>query len=401
MAFWRSYRRSAPRAADGIKARHAGKGFASQWWAQRWLGALKSFGWESRLQRGRSYATRGQVLDYQVEAGQVRARVQGSRATPYKVELALPALQAQDWARAVERMTERASFLAMLLAGEMPPDIEEAFAPESLVPTRAGELKTTCSCPDWANPCKHVAAVHYILAEALDQDPFLLFELRGMSREELLSRINRQAPQSEEEEPIAPRPTDPQQFWRPFRLELPLDVSCPPVRLAALRRLGPPGRWLDSEPFLATLEPLYAELGAQARELLACERTSKPEPAAGPKRGRPRGAGKREPDPAPCETKRGRSRGASGRKPGLAERTQGSARREPGAKLPRGRGLLALKIAAHSPLSTAWMRDHWGLEPDVARQELEQLVQAGWLESRGRTRGKHYVLTDRAREALG
>lgn len=462
MAFWSRYPRyekSAPRPAEGIKARHAGRGFASQWWARRWLEALKSFGWESRLQRGRSYATRGQVLDYQVKAGLVTARVQGSRARPYKVELALSPMSEQDWQHAVEQMTARASFLAMLLAGEMPADIEQAFAPRSLVPSGAGELKTSCSCPDWANPCKHVAAVHYILAEALDQDPFLLFELRGMNKDELLARIHSDAAETEQqpEQPPDPRPAEPERFWRPFRLELPLELSPPPVRLAALRRLGPPARWLEGEEFVATLGPIYQELSERARELLcsAAASVTEVEPSVparqgrtarldrkGSRNARPAHAG---PEPGPAQPKRSdvepdstRRRSAS---PGQRrddrqsqagpEPSPGKPKRQDAAPVstrrrstgpergpasnpkrrgttaqatperPRGRQFLALKVAATTRLDTAWVRRSWGLDAAEARQELESLVAAGWLEPRGRTSGKHYVLTTRARSILG
>src|SRR5690606_30912500 len=88
-------------------------------------------------------------------------------------------------------MAERSRFAAELLAGEMPQEIDAAFAAHaaSLFPTKAGDLVTACTCPDWANPCKHVAATHYVLGEALDRDPFLLFELRGRTKREVLDAL--------------------------------------------------------------------------------------------------------------------------------------------------------------------------------------------------------------------
>jgi uncharacterized Zn finger protein len=85
-------------------------------------------------------------------------------------------------------MASQAIFAAKLLSGEMPQNIEEAFveAKVPLFPTSAKELDTECSCPDWANPCKHIAAVYYLLAERFDEDPFLIFKLRGRTKEEII-----------------------------------------------------------------------------------------------------------------------------------------------------------------------------------------------------------------------
>jgi uncharacterized Zn finger protein len=152
---------------------------------------LESFRLGGRLDRGRRYARAGQVLDLQVAAGLVSARVQGSRVRPYRVRLETPVLAVPDWDRVEQAMAGRAAFAARLLAGEMPHDIEEAFAAAgvSLFPASPRNLGSSCSCPDWSNPCKHVAAVYYLLAEAFDDDPFLIFAWRGRTRSELLGRL--------------------------------------------------------------------------------------------------------------------------------------------------------------------------------------------------------------------
>lgn len=170
------------------------------WWANRWTSALESFGWASRLQRGRSYARSGHVLFYDVTAGAITARVQGSRVRPYSVSIRLKALDDRSWHRVAGVMARQAAFAAVLLAGEMPRDIETAFveAGTSLFPQSRRDLESSCSCPDWANPCKHVAAVAYVLAEAFDRDPFLLFQLRGRTREQLLEELQALRPQSED-----------------------------------------------------------------------------------------------------------------------------------------------------------------------------------------------------------
>ena len=180
-----------PLPADGIRARSRRGEIGETWWSQRFIEILESFDVEGRLTRGRSYARAGQVLNLEVRPGEVTARVQGSRPEPYGVRVGILTLSSKDWARAEEVMVSRAVFLAKLLAGEMPLDIEQAFSEtrSSLFPTSGSDLSTDCSCPDWANPCKHIAATYYLLAEAFDADPFLIFRWRGRDRQELLARL--------------------------------------------------------------------------------------------------------------------------------------------------------------------------------------------------------------------
>jgi len=182
---------SRPRPADGIRARSRRGDIGETWWSKRFIEILESFDMGTRLTRGRRYARAGQVLELEVLPGQVISRVQGSRAAPYRVRLRMLPLSKKDWARAEEAMASRARFLAKLLAGEMPRDIEEAFRAcrLTLFPAGAHDLTTDCSCPDWANPCKHIAATYYLLAEAFDADPFLIFQWRGRDRESLLSEL--------------------------------------------------------------------------------------------------------------------------------------------------------------------------------------------------------------------
>lgn len=186
------YEPSRPRPVkDGIKAKNVRGAFGASWWAKRWIAVLETFGWGNRLTRGRSYARQGQVLNIDLQAGRVNARVQGSRATPYKVRLEIPPLGDAQWERAVDSMAEQAIFAAKLLAGEMPQNIEDAFtaAGVPLFPQSTQDIATDCSCPDYANPCKHIAAVYYLLGERFDDDPFLIFHLRGRTREQIVDAL--------------------------------------------------------------------------------------------------------------------------------------------------------------------------------------------------------------------
>jgi uncharacterized Zn finger protein len=187
-----SYEPSRPRAVkDGIKARSQRGKIGETWWSDRWIAVLESFDMGARLHRGRAYARRGQVMSIHIEPGGVKAKVQGSRPQPYSVTIKLKPLSDREWKKATDVMAGQAIFAAKLLAGEMPRDIEDAFrtARLSLFPARGRDLDTECSCPDWANPCKHIAAVYYLLAEEFDRDPFMLFALRGRTKAQIIETL--------------------------------------------------------------------------------------------------------------------------------------------------------------------------------------------------------------------
>src|SRR5215831_10926346 len=225
---------SRPRAVQGgIKAQSKRGTFGESWWAKRWIAVLEGFHIGSRLERGRSYARRGQVLSIDFDKGRVKAKVQGSRPTPYAVSIVCETLTAADWQKLIRALSGQALFVAKLLAGEMPQDIEQVFTAVglSLFPAMLEELETECSCPDWSNPCKHIAAVYYLLGEEFDRDPFLLFSLRGISRDELMSQLGsvgalprrkraaaRQQADGTSPAPVAsapePLPAEAARFWR-------------------------------------------------------------------------------------------------------------------------------------------------------------------------------------------
>jgi uncharacterized Zn finger protein len=192
MSPWFDYSSSGPIAVEGgIKAKSKRGAIGEQWWSRRFIAVLESYGMSGRLQRGRNYARRGQVLEFSLVAGKVTARVQGSRPSPYKVTLAVQPLTAAQWKKVEARLAAQALFRARLLAGEMPAEIEQVFADAGnpLFPESSRDLTMDCNCPDWGFPCKHVAAVCYVLAEAFDDDPFAMLAWRGKSRDELLAAL--------------------------------------------------------------------------------------------------------------------------------------------------------------------------------------------------------------------
>lgn len=258
---------------DGIKAKtQRGKSFGSTWWSKRWISVLESFGWENRLQRGRSYARRGQVVDIDIDKGKVKSHVQGTQPRPYKVDIEMKEISAKDWENVAEAMAEQAIFAAKLLAGEMPEDIEDAFkaARVNLFPDES-DIKTQCSCPDWANPCKHIAAVYYLLGERFDEDPFLIFLLRGRSKDELMDMLRQRRVAEEEvmevagESVIETTDDKPKElsadisFWE---LKGPLDkfrfeMGKPEVNMGAIKRLGKPSFWKYQKDLSEMLSSVY------------------------------------------------------------------------------------------------------------------------------------------------
>ncbi len=189
-SWWHEHTR--PRKVDGgIKARTKRGTIGQQWWSRRFIDVLESFGMHGRLARGRSYARAGQILDFELASGYVTARVQGSRAVPYLVRIKVLPLTTKQWHTVEEALAGQALFRAKLLAGEMPPEIEQVFADcgTPLFPRSLRDLEMSCSCPDWEVPCKHLAATCYVLAEKFDDDPFLVLAWRGKGRAELLDRL--------------------------------------------------------------------------------------------------------------------------------------------------------------------------------------------------------------------
>ncbi len=302
---WSPFPQPAPKRRPpdrGIKVKRIG----ATWWGRRWIQALErlSSNYSNRIARGRTYARAGRVHDLDVKPGRVTARVTGSRSTPYQVTLRIAVLEAAAWEKAIGAMARQASFAADLLAGQMPREIDRAFRAggRSLFPATETDLETDCSCPDSANPCKHIAATHFVLGEAFDQDPFLLFELRGRGKDQVLGALRKRRARTDGAAAVAETATrhpqgvptvslagrDPADFERRrspvpdlhFRIEPPASPA------ALLRQLGAPPSWSLDEPPAEVLAPLYQAAGALARDL-ALRPTDEAQPFATPSRRKP------------------------------------------------------------------------------------------------------------------
>lgn len=280
--FWGGYPPSKPiKVEGGIKAKSKRGNIGDTWWSKHWVKLLESFGWSNRLERGKRYARSGQVLDFKLAPGKVTARVQGSRPKPYSVSIDIKPLTDEAWNKVLEEMSQKAIFAAKLLAGEMPHNIEEAFdaAGMSLFPESSKDIKTDCSCPDSANPCKHIAAVYYILAEEFDRDPFMLFKIRGKAKDEITASLRKKRATSTENLPesdVLPVgkvteqkkiPLSIDDFWSGGELEsFSLNISPPDVSAAIIKRLGTPQFWDSKEDFNKKMGGYYEEISSRAVE---------------------------------------------------------------------------------------------------------------------------------------
>ncbi len=283
--YWGYYEARKPKEVeDGIKAKSRRGAIGEKWWSKRWVALLESFKMGARLGRGRSYARKGQVISIDVRKGVVRSKVQGARSKPYDLEIRLTQISDDDWKKAIEAMASKAVFAAKLLSGEMPKDIEEAFVDAgcSLFPGKK-DIKTNCSCPDWADPCKHIAAVYYIMAEKFDEDPFLLFKLRGRTKDEIIEALREsrastmpadeaKAP-DDETPPSDERPLEERldQFWESGDdLDLVAPRPRPPeVPGAILKRLGDAPFSIDGANLASYLPKAYEAAGRAARDMAA------------------------------------------------------------------------------------------------------------------------------------
>ncbi|MBQ0982024.1 MULTISPECIES: SWIM zinc finger family protein [Micromonospora] len=267
-----------PRKVDGgLRARSARGAIGRSWWSRRFLEVLESFALGTRLTRGRSYARAGQVLSLDITPGLVSAVVQGSRPQPYQVSIALRPFPAALWSRIEEELAGQAFFSARLLAGDLPDELEELFvaAGAPLFPAAVDELTQRCNCPDFAVPCKHLAATFYLLAEAFDADPFELLHWRGRSRAELLAELRARRVQATG---AAPQPQPVLAVSEPDTDKSTVDVAAPvgaaralaglsttPLPEAADRFWLPPVPLPDRPPRLATgPDLLLRQLGAPA-----------------------------------------------------------------------------------------------------------------------------------------
>jgi uncharacterized Zn finger protein len=258
--FWRSAPPARPRTVHGGIQINSTRGpVARTWWSARFLVVLEAAGVGGRLARGRTYARRGQTVSLQVDAGAATARVQGSAARPYRVRIGVPTLDKAQWTAVLDALAADASLTAAMLAGELPREVEDVVAAQGvdLFPSGRRDLAMDCTCPDATVPCKHLAAVFYLLAERFDADPFAVLALRGRDRETVLDELRARRTRAPEAPPL---PTDPAAFYGGGSSpELPAGPSAPPDAL--LDRVPALPLAVRGRDVVELLRPLYRALG--------------------------------------------------------------------------------------------------------------------------------------------
>ncbi|MEM9006154.1 MAG: SWIM zinc finger family protein [Cyanobacteria bacterium P01_F01_bin.86] len=273
--------------------------FSRTWWGKKFIEAIEKLTDSGRLSRGRSYAKGNKVKSFSIKEGTVSAKVRGSinhyfgvhEEPLYTTTIEFQPISAAKWSAAIALIASKASLISRLLLNEIPDNIEDSFKQLdlNLLPGSPKDFKSSCSCPDWSNPCKHIAGVYYLVAAELDNDPFLLFELRGLSKDKLMQELAKsplgQALSAElqlEQQP--PQPVDSyhaplqtvspdtctnlRDFWQgskrlPQTME-PLPQM--PIPGILVRKQGDfPGFWHRDNSFIAAMETLYQQVKAKGQ----------------------------------------------------------------------------------------------------------------------------------------
>ncbi len=244
---------------SGVKLRSRDGTPAQGWAAQRWIRLVESLADGETIKHGLEYATIGQTKNLEVEEGVVHAEVQGRAARPYQVNIEFKRFTPEQWEQIIAAMVDQAKYAAMLLAGELPTNIEDLLDPLGiqLFPSSADEIHPSCTCVSKSAWCRHAGCAAYILGDRLDADPFVVFELRGMPKDELLERLRQmRATRSAGDGPVpvylplAPAgvPTESKpledlidDFWTvgPGAEQTHMPLHQAEVRQPLLRRLGP------------------------------------------------------------------------------------------------------------------------------------------------------------------
>ncbi|MCG8368464.1 MAG: SWIM zinc finger family protein [Pseudanabaenales cyanobacterium] len=254
------------------------------WWVQQWVDLLNSYRFKKRLERGRKYAREGHILHLEFKGSKVVAEVQGTAADPYKLSIWIDQFTDEDWDYVVDTMAQQAIYSAQLLAGEMPPNIEEIFTANglSLFPFTLSDVHSRCNCPDPKNPCKHIAAVYYQLGDFFREDPFVLFQLRGRTKAQLLDALrqkrrlqnegeveNNSIQSNDQNSAISPHSTHPsleiENFWRynqPLDPSLVVITPSDSIVLDVLGVIPLPAK--EAQAVMAYLREIYQTVGQQA-----------------------------------------------------------------------------------------------------------------------------------------
>ncbi len=277
MSSKRNYQLRSPLAVHGgIRAQYAGSGYMRVWWSRRWVDMMENFRLGARLGRGRNYAEAGQVSELEIAAGEVRAVVQGAQKEPYQSTIKFRFLADSAKAAVVGQLRQNPVLIARLLVGDLPLETEalllQAGCP--LFPGRENDLSSRCNCPDWANPCKHLAAVYYLLGEEISKNPLLLLRLRGIAGRDIFGERSEAAGSKTVAKQRKKSDHTLASFYgREEGGETP-DFGAEektPVKAPLIHRLGALPFWRGQDRFIDTLEHLYDRAALRGGKVWADE----------------------------------------------------------------------------------------------------------------------------------
>lgn len=275
--------------------------FSRTWWGQKFITAIESFTDSARLGRGRSYARGGKILEFAVNKGKIEATIRGSvnpyfgvyTEPRYHTVVEIKAIAKKDWSKIIQSMAKNASFVSKLLLNEVPENIESSFREvnKNLLPRSESDFQTSCSCPDWSNPCKHIAGLCYRFASELDENPFLIFELRGLTQEQLHQELAK-TPLGQaliaglKTEELTPDPvtsyytrprtkqfnaaTSLKEFWQGQTITPPPISETRETNISGIlvKKAGDfPEFWHRDTSFIATMEELYQRVKTKNRDV--------------------------------------------------------------------------------------------------------------------------------------
>ncbi|MGV2831570.1 SWIM zinc finger family protein [Myxosarcina sp. GI1(2024)] len=275
--------------------------FSRTWWGQKFITAIESFTDSARLGRGRSYARGGKILKFAVNKGKIEATIRGSvnpyfgvyTEPRYHTVVEIKAIAKKDWTKIIQSMAKNASFVSKLLLNEVPENIESSFREvnKNLLPRSESDFQTSCSCPDWSNPCKHIAGLCYRFASELDENPFLIFELRGLTQEQLHQELAKTSlgralvaglkTEDKPPDPVTSYYTKPQkeqfnaatslkEFWQGKTINPPEETETRETNISGIlvKKAGDfPEFWHRDTSFITTMEELYQRVKTKNRDV--------------------------------------------------------------------------------------------------------------------------------------
>ncbi len=269
------YSRSTPKkVTGGIKSQSKRGAFVTNWWSKLWVENFEEGADSGRLSRGRSYARGGQVKDLEIAAGLVKASVQGSAGSPYEITVTMTPYSKEQIEAIYQELGSQPMIVAQLLNNELPIEFDELLMNLDLflIPEYNQDMQVDCDCLDWGDPCKHSAAILYLIAEAIDKNPFLLLRMLGIEKDKLLEKLKltgiNEKPASQAAEAPQPLSADPEKFWgKAWQRQIePID---PPLFPAAIiRRLGAIPFWRSESDFIKLMEETYSNASSRLISLL-------------------------------------------------------------------------------------------------------------------------------------